>query len=155
MDIQGATSYSSPPRSVSSGLRGAVSLFRRSQRMSRWQGLQVKSEGTGISKPLSQQVNLLGEMLGQAIREQAGERVFSLVEELRLLCKRAANDDDPSARDQAEEIARGLAQDEIVWLLRAYNAFFHLVNQAEQQEIIRINRERARGTGGNASRPDS
>jgi phosphoenolpyruvate carboxylase len=123
--------------------------------MSRWRGLQVKSEGTGISKPLSQQVNLLGEMLGQAIREQAGERAFSLVEELRLLCKRAANEGDPTARDQAEEIIRGLEQDEIVWLLRAYNAFFHLVNQAEQQEIIRINRDRARGTGGHASRPDS
>ena len=123
--------------------------------MSRWQGLQVKSEGTGISKPLSQQVNLLGEMLGQAIREQAGERVFSLVEELRLLCKRAANEGDPAARDQAEEIVRGLNQDEIVWLLRSYNAFFHLVNQAEQQEIIRINRDRARGVGGHASRPDS
>ena len=51
--------------------------------MSRWHGLQVKSEGTGISQALSQQVNLLGEMLGQAIREQAGEELFSLVEELR------------------------------------------------------------------------
>ena len=123
--------------------------------MSRWQGLQVKSEGTGISAHLSQQVNLLGEMLGQAIREQAGERVFALVEELRQLCKRAANEGDPAARDRAEEIVRGLTQTEIVWLLRSYNAFFHLVNQAEQQEIIRINRERARGVGGAASRPDS
>jgi phosphoenolpyruvate carboxylase len=123
--------------------------------MSRWHGLQVTSEGTGISQPLSNQVNLLGEMLGQAIREQAGERVFSLVEELRQLCKRAANENDPAARDQAEEIVKGLTQDEIVWLLRSYNAFFHLVNQAEQQEIIRINRERARGTAWSAGRPDS
>ena len=123
--------------------------------MSRWQGLQVKSEGTGISQPLSQQVNLLGEMLGHAIREQAGERVFSLVEELRQLCKKAASDEDPGARDRAEEIIRELSQDDIVWLLRSYSAFFHLANQAEQQEIIRINRDRARGTGGHASRPDS
>ena len=50
--------------------------------MSRWHGLQVKSEGTGISQPLSQQVNLLGEMLGQAIREQAGEELFSLVQQV-------------------------------------------------------------------------
>src|SRR5690606_18470485 len=102
--------------------------------MSRWQGLQVKSEGTGISRPLSQQVNLLGEMLGQAIREQAGEGIFNLVEDLRQLCKRAANENDPAARDRAEEIIRGLGQNELVWLLRAYSAFFHLVNQAEQQE---------------------
>ncbi|HEX6927039.1 MAG TPA: phosphoenolpyruvate carboxylase [Longimicrobiaceae bacterium] len=123
--------------------------------MSRWQGLQVKSEGTGISQPLSQQVNLLGEMLGQAIREQAGEGIFNLVEDLRQLCKRAANENDPAARDRAEEIIRGLGQNELVWLLRAYSAFFHLVNQAEQQEIIRINRERARGAGGHVGRPDS
>jgi phosphoenolpyruvate carboxylase len=121
--------------------------------MSRWHGLQVKSEGTGISQPLSEQVNLLGEMLGQAIREQAGERVFSLVEELRQLCKRAANEGDTAARDEAETIIKGLPQEEIVWLLRAYNAFFHLVNQAEQQEIIRINRDRTRGA--DARRPDS
>ena len=123
--------------------------------MSRWHGLQVKSEGTGISQALSQQVNLLGEMLGQAIREQAGEELFSLVEELRQLCKRAANENDDAAREQAEQIIRGLSQNEIVWLLRSYNAFFHLVNQAEQQEIIRINRERARGLDGGRGRQDA
>src|SRR5690606_34725467 len=74
---------------------------------------------------------------------------------LRILCKEAALDEDPSGRDRAAEIIRGLSQDEIVWLLRAYSAFFHLVNQAEQQEIIRINRERARGVDGQGSRPDS
>src|SRR5690606_4482290 len=88
-------------------------------------------------------------------REQAGEGIFNLVEDLRQLCKRAANENDPAARDRAEEIIRGLGQNELVWLLRAYSAFFHLVNQAEQQEIIRINRERARGTGGHVGRPDS
>ena len=76
--------------------------------MSRWQGLQIEAEGTGISRPLSEQVNLLGEMLGQAIREQAGERVFGLVEELRVLCKRAAMGEDPAAREQAEQIIRAL-----------------------------------------------
>jgi phosphoenolpyruvate carboxylase len=78
--------------------------------MSRWQGLRIEAEGTGISRPLSEQVNLLGEMLGQSIRDQAGERVFGLVEELRLLCKRAATDEDPDARARAEELIQGLDQ---------------------------------------------
>jgi phosphoenolpyruvate carboxylase len=112
--------------------------------MTRWHGLHVETEGTGISQPLSEQVNMLGEMLGQAIREEAGERVFNLVEELRQLCKRAAAEKDDAARDRAAAVIRGLSHDEIVWLLRSYTAFFHLVNQAEQQEIVRINRERAR-----------
>ncbi|HET7320934.1 MAG TPA: phosphoenolpyruvate carboxylase, partial [Longimicrobiaceae bacterium] len=123
--------------------------------MTRWNGLHVESEGTGISQPLSEQVNLLGEMLGHAIRQEAGDRIFSLVEELRLLCKRAAADDDSAERDRAAEIVSGLPHDEVVWLLRAFTTFFHLVNQAEQQEIARINRERSRADEEGSPRPDS
>ncbi|HET8653916.1 MAG TPA: phosphoenolpyruvate carboxylase [Longimicrobiaceae bacterium] len=123
--------------------------------MSRWHGLHIETEGTGISQPLSEQVNLLGEMLGHAIREEAGERIFGLVEELRLLCKRAAAEDDDAARDRAAEIIASLDENQIVWLLRAYTAFFHLVNQAEQQEIVRINRERSRAAAAGSPRPDS
>ncbi len=120
--------------------------------MSRWQGLNVESEGTGISRELSEQVNLLGELLGQAIRDEAGETVFELVERLRLLCKAAASGEEPRGREEAEEIISRLSHEEIVWLLRSYTAFFHLVNQAERQEIARINRERERSAGG---RPES
>jgi phosphoenolpyruvate carboxylase len=120
--------------------------------MSRWQGLQVKSEGTGISRPLSEQVNLLGELLGQAIRDAAGERVFELVEELRLLCKAAAAEESAAGREKAQAIIARLTHEEIVWLLRSYTAFFHLANQAERQEIARINRQRERRPEG---RPES
>ena len=112
--------------------------------MSRWQGLDVETEGTGISKPLSEQVNLLGTMLGQVVREQSGEDMLALIEDLRLKCKEATHADDPSLRSEAEAKIEQLSHEQIVGLLRAYTAFFHLVNQAEQQEIIRINRERAR-----------
>ena len=33
--------------------------------MRRWQGLDIEAEGTGISTPLSEQINLLGTMLGR------------------------------------------------------------------------------------------
>ncbi|MGI9175278.1 MAG: phosphoenolpyruvate carboxylase [Rhodothermales bacterium] len=114
--------------------------------MTRWQGLDVAAEGTGISEPLSEQVNLLGALLGQAIREEAGGDVLDLVETLRGLCKRAANEDAPALRDEAAELIEGLDLEQIMWLLRSFTAFFHLVNQAEKQEIIRINRERARAS---------
>jgi hypothetical protein len=45
-----------------------------------WQGIQIEAEGTGISEPLSIQVNLLGELLGAVIREYAGQEIFELVE---------------------------------------------------------------------------
>lgn len=115
----------------------------------------VEPEGSGISRPLSRSVNLLGHLLGEVIRKQAGEGMLELVEELRLLCKRAALEGDESLRGQAEERIRTLDEGEIEWLLRAYGSFFHLVNQAEKVEILRINRERSgRGTGGRP-RPES
>ena len=116
-----------------------------------WRGLQVQSEGTGISRALSEQVNLLGSMLGEAVRERYGDEALALTDELRLLCKRAEAEGDPALRAQAAERIAALELDDIVMLLRAYTAFFHLVNQAEKQEIIRINRARER-TGG---RPES
>ncbi|PSQ99386.1 MAG: phosphoenolpyruvate carboxylase [Bacteroidetes bacterium SW_11_64_17] len=115
--------------------------------MPRWDGLDLGTEGTGISKPLSRQVNLLGSMLGQITREQIGEGLFDRVEDLRILCKRAEHEDDPSLRDEAVDRIADLDEDTIVRLLHIYTTFFHLANQAEQQEIIRINRERARQSG--------
>jgi phosphoenolpyruvate carboxylase len=123
--------------------------------MSRWKGLRVEAEGTGISEELSRQINLLGEMLGQVVREEAGEQVFNLVEELRMLCKRAAAESNRELRGQAAEIIRGLDLTKIIWLLRAFTTFFHLSNQAEQHEIVRINRQRAGRPGGNETRPES
>lgn len=103
--------------------------------MKEWKGLNIESEGTGISEPLSKQVNLLGELLGYAIRECAGEQVFDAVESLRTLCKQ-------SDYDETREIIQQLSLPEIVWILRSFTVFFRLVNMAEQQEIIRINRQR-------------
>ncbi|MBW3555155.1 MAG: phosphoenolpyruvate carboxylase, partial [Gemmatimonadetes bacterium] len=112
----------------------------------------LESEGTGISRPLSEDVNLLGGLLGDAIRLRAGEEVFEQVEQLRLLCKRAAEEENPSLRDDAAARIRELDTDRLGWILRSYSAFFHLVNQAEKREILRVNRERS---SGGSRRPES
>lgn len=121
----------------------------------RWHGLQVEAEGTGISASLSKQVNLLGALLGQAIRDHAGDDLLALVERLRLLCKEAGTNGSGEQHQAARELIQGLSHEQILWLLRAYTAFFHLVNKAEQQEIIRINRKRARHSSPERPRPDS
>jgi phosphoenolpyruvate carboxylase len=115
--------------------------------MPRWDGLELETEGTGISEPLSRQVNLLGSMLGKITREQVGDELFEHTEALRVLCKRAEREDAPELRAEAADRISTLDEDEIVRLLHVYTTFFHLVNQAEQQEIIRINRNRARNSG--------
>lgn len=123
--------------------------------MSHWKGLDIESEGTGISRPLSENVNLLGAMLGEAIRARYGNETLELVEELRILCKEAERDGDASKRARAAKRVRDLDLGALVALLRAFTSFFHLVNQAEKQEIIRVNRERARAGGAEAARPES
>jgi len=112
--------------------------------MKRWEGLELAAEGTGISAPLSGQINLLGELLGQAIRDQGGDETLERVEALRRLAKRAIHEEAPDLRRQLAERIAALDLPEIVWLLRSFTTFFHLVNQAEKQEILRVNRERAR-----------
>ena len=108
-----------------------------------WKGLDIESEGTGISQPLSEQINLLGSLLGHVVRKQAGEASFALVEELRSLTKRAIQEQRPELRHEAASRIGQQSLEDIVWMLRVYTAFFMLVNLSEQQEIVRINRMRA------------
>jgi len=110
---------------------------------------------SGISEPLSRQVNLLGETLGRAVRERAGPETLERVEELRLACREAARTGDPEPRDRAAERIAGLSLDEIGWLLRAFTTYFRLVNEAEQREIVRVNRKRSREGGRDRPRPES
>ena len=123
--------------------------------MAPWQGLDIEAEGTGISIPLSEQINLVGGLLGHVIETQAGAETLALVEKLRGLAKRAILEDNPELRQEAAREIASLSLEDIQWLQRAFTAFFYLVNQCEQQEIIRINRERARERiGPDASRID-
>lgn len=108
----------------------------------KWTGINVDAEGDGITEALSKQVNLLGALVGNAVLEQAGEPVFKLVDGLRLNCKNAYEDSNGDLRQQVWKTIQTLDAHEIEWLLRAYTAFFHMVNKAEQHEIIRINRQR-------------
>ena len=112
--------------------------------MRRWEGLDIESEGTGISRPLSEQVNLLGGMLGDAIRRRYGAERLERVETLRRLCREADRTLSSQPRDEAAAMIAGLSLAEIQHLVHAFTSFFHLVNQAEKQEILRINRDRSR-----------
>ena len=123
--------------------------------MDSWRGLKIEVEGTGITTSLSEQVHLLGTLLGHAIRQQAGDEILGLAEQLRILCKDAATTGKEELRDQAGEIIQSLSREQIVWLLRAYTGFFYLVNKAEQREIVRINRERQRNATSGTPRVES
>ena len=118
-------------------------------------GLQNAAEGTGITPELSEHVNLLGTLLGQVVADHYGQDMLDLIETLRKKCKRASLEDNDELLNEASKIIASQELDTIVTLLKAYTDFFHLVNQAEQQEIIRINRKRAIESTSSAPRNES
>src|SRR5512143_2773107 len=92
---------------------------------------------------LSEQIHLLGDLLGQTIVEQEGEPLYELVEEVRGLAKLHRAGDDAAGerlllRIEALPIpeARGVA--------KAFATYFKLVNLAEDQERVRVLRRRER-----------
>ncbi len=132
-----------------------ISPQRKGAAMRNWKGLEIESEGAGISTSLSHHVNLLGTILGQVIREQAGDDVFQLVEKFRLQCKKAANENTPEIYYRLRDSLQDLSLDEIFWLIRSYASFFHLINEAERQEITRLNRKKALSQTPETPMPDS
>ncbi|PYQ11816.1 MAG: phosphoenolpyruvate carboxylase [Acidobacteria bacterium] len=103
--------------------------------------------------PLSADVNTLGRLLGDVLREQEGEAGFALVEEYRACTKkmRAAAGEDGDDFGEAGRRLRartdGLGMDECRLLVRAFSAYFHLVNLAEEHHRLRVLRRREQAAG--------
>ncbi len=103
----------------------------------------------GLTEPLRRQVDLLGRLLGEAIKKHRGDEVFEVVESLRGLAKRP--DDGKALLERVGE----LSIEKLEGVLRSYAAYFRLANNAEQLEIARINRERERESTNEAPRDES
>lgn len=107
-----------------------------------WLQLNQNNETTGITPQLSRQINLLGTLLGDAVTENASSKMLALVERLRNYGKQAEKTHDLRLLQEIATALHKLPLDDINWLLRIYTLFFTLVNEAEIQEMIRINHER-------------
>jgi phosphoenolpyruvate carboxylase len=95
-----------------------------------------------MADALSEQVKRLGELLGETLIEQEGHALFDRVEEIRALAKaHRAGYAAAGARLLARIEALPLA--EARGVVKAFAAYFQLVNLAEEQERIRILRRRA------------
>jgi phosphoenolpyruvate carboxylase len=98
---------------------------------------------------LGRDVDALGRLLGEVLREQEGEAGFALVEEYRAKTK-ALRADGGWPRDfgpEGEALLRrtdGLALDQARLVVRAFTAYFHLVNMAEERHRLRVLRQRER-----------
>jgi phosphoenolpyruvate carboxylase len=94
---------------------------------------------------LRDDVRILGDLVGQVVREQAGERVFALVERLRQATIAARDGAPPDAeRDLLAWIEEQTTGD-LTGIVRAYSIYFHIINVAEQHHRVRRLYERERG----------
>ena len=90
-------------------------------------------------KPLRDDVRLLGTLLGDTLREQAGVKLFEAVETVRGRAKDARSGDSR----QLEALARDLAETPMALALplaRAFSHFLNLANIAEQHHRVRRRR---------------
>lgn len=104
------------------------------------------SSKTIVSTPseLSTSIRLLGGLLGETIVEQAGEEVYQTEERIRCLAKAWRSGDDEAFDQLTEEVASLIADLRMTDAnLKAFSTYFQLVNLAEEQQRVRVLRERA------------
>src|SRR5260370_34013633 len=104
-------------------------------------------------RPVREDTGLLGRVLGDTVREQQGERVFDIIEQIRQTSIRFRRDEDEAARRELGEIMDGLSRAEASQIIRAFGYFSHLANIAEDQH--RIRRTRAHAIAGSLPRDGS
>ncbi len=114
---------------------------------------QPESNEADKDLPLRGDIRLLGRILGDTVREQEGEEVYELVEQIRRASIRFHRDNEVGARRELEATLDSLSADQTLAIVRAYSYFSHLANIAEDQHHIR--RNRAHAIAGSAPRPGS
>lgn len=100
-----------------------------------------------IQDRLSEDIHLLGDILGKVIRQQAGIDIFGLEEHLRALTKARRMDADPAIDISLTRLVDRLSLSEAENVARAFTTYFELINIAEANHRIRVTRTRERETG--------
>ena len=88
------------------------------------------------ARSLSDDIFLLGDILGETIRHSDGSAGFELEEEARLLAKAFRGGDD-SAGEALDVLVAGASVSEAQLLIRSFTKYFQLVNLAEDNDRIR------------------
>src|SRR5450830_47969 len=115
--------------------------------------LKMNDKDDDKDQSLREDIRRLGRLLGDTVRNQHGDEVFDLIEQVRQNSIRFRRDADEAARSELEATLDGLTNDQTTQVIRAFSYFSHLVNLAEDQHHIR--RTRAHQIAGSAPRAGS
>lgn len=88
-------------------------------------------------RPLFDDIRLLGQILGDIVREQDGEAAFEVVEAIRRLSVAWQRDADAEAGRNLDALLERLSPPETVSVIRAFTYFSHLANLAEDRHHLR------------------
>jgi len=104
-------------------------------------------------QPLEDDIRLLGKLLGDTVREQEGDELFGLIENIRRAAVRFYRRDDPTGRAEMTDLVSTLDPHQAIVVTRAFSYFSHFANMAEDEHHIR--RTRAHALAGSPPRPGS
>ncbi|WP_343316408.1 phosphoenolpyruvate carboxylase [Acinetobacter soli] len=93
-----------------------------------------------IDAPLREDVRLLGNLLGETLKQHAGQDLFNQIEQIRALAK-GARDGQAKVEKQLEKLFLNLKDEEILPLTRAFSYFLNFANIAEQYHVVRSRRQ--------------
>jgi len=107
--------------------------------------------------PLKEDIRLLGRLLGEVLRDQEGDAVFEVVENIRQTAVRLRRTSDAKGDAKAgaelDQLLKKLTRDQTNSVVRAFSYFSHLANIAEDQHHNR--RRRAHLLAGSAPQASS
>src|SRR5215470_11145315 len=94
-------------------------------------------------------VRLLGDLLGEAIRDTGGQDLLDDVERLRraVIAARAGAEPAGAAASEIAALVAGWPLDRAELVARAFTVYFHLTNLAEERHRVRTLRGQASGEG--------
>ncbi|GLQ36312.1 phosphoenolpyruvate carboxylase [Amylibacter marinus] len=90
--------------------------------------------------PLREDIRLLGKLLGDTVKAQAGPETYELVEKIRTNSIAFVRDANADTKQSLEKTLASMTPEETVVVIRAFSYFSHLANMAEDQHHIRRNR---------------
>ncbi|MDD0824725.1 phosphoenolpyruvate carboxylase [Mannheimia sp. AT1] len=80
-------------------------------------------------------IHMLGEFLGETIRDAQGDYILELIESIRVLSKNSRAGDE-NAREQLLDKLANISNDDVLPVARAFSHFLNLTNIAEQYQTI-------------------
>jgi len=99
-----------------------------------------------VNTPLRDDVRLLGDLLGQCLRQQAGEDLYQTIETIRKASV-ATRGEEGAALSSLRDLLSPLDDDTLLEVARAFSQFLNLSNIAEQHHRERLHRQHQRYPG--------